>query len=217
MAVRTQVQPLDRDIELIIKEDLSPEARSAVLAQYATEEIEEAKQINRRSIGVVPPYRTWVDGREDAPFKSVKPDGVIIALFELLEEALRWIDKQLQTHSPVLTGRYQRSHELFADGIEVNNPNNPPPAEEYIFVNSQPYARKIEGISIGGETIRPPQSKQAPNGVYQVVADLAQRKFGNVASVRFSYRTVIGGMVVGGKAGDRARERNPAIVVRVRG
>jgi hypothetical protein len=165
-----------------------------MLAAFAAETIEEAKTQNKQVLGVVPPYDVFVDGREGAPLASVKPDGVIRAEFQLVNEALAWISTQLQLHSPVLTGRYAKSHELFADGVDTENPNIAPPAEEYVFMNIQPYARKIErGMS-----------PQAPDGVYQAVATLAQRRFGNVARITFSYRTVTGG------------ERNPAIIVRLR-
>ena len=53
-------------------------------------------------------------------------------------------------------------------------------AEEYVFINTQPYARKIEGT--GGRRMAP----QAPDGVYQAVATLAQRRFGNIARITFS-------------------------------
>ena len=178
-----------------------------MLAAFAAETIEEAKQQNKQVLGVVPPYEVFVDGREGAPLTSVKPDGVIRAEFQLVNEALAWIYTQLQMHSPVLTGRYAKSHELFADGVDTENPNAAPPAEEYVFVNTQPYARKIEARA------DPPQ---APDGVYQAVATLAQRRFGNVAKITFSYRTAIGGEIIGGRAGDRSKLRNPAIIVRLR-
>jgi len=195
MALATRVQPIVRDLELLQKEDLGPKAQSAMLAAFAAEAIEEAKQQNKQVLGVVPPYDVYVDGREGAPLASVKPDGVIRNEFELVNEALVWISTQLQMHSPVLTGRYAKSHELFADGVDTENPNAAPPAEEYVFINVQPYARKIERG----------RSSQAPDGVYQAVATLAQRRFGNVARITFSYRTVARG------------ERNPAIIVRLRG
>jgi hypothetical protein len=75
---------------------------------------------------------------------------------------------------------------------------NPAPAQQYVFVNTDPYARKIEGTKQ-----KPPSSPQAPDGVYQAVATLA-RKFSNLAKITFSYQTVAGG------------ERNPAIIVRLR-
>jgi hypothetical protein len=194
MALSVRIQPISRELELMMAQDLGPKARSAMLAAYAAEAIEEAKQQNKQILGAVPPYEVYVDGNAGAPLTSVQPDGVIRAEFELVNEALAWINTQLQMHSPVLTGLYAKSHELYADGSETE-PNNPAPAEEYAFVNIQPYARKIErGLS-----------KQAPDGVYQAVATLAQKRFGNLARVTFSYRQVLGG------------ERNPAIIVKLRG
>lgn len=206
MAVRTRVEPIDRDVALILSEVLSPKARSARLAEFAHEQIDEAKEINRRALGAVPPLTITVDGREGAPLTSVKPDGTIRGDFELVNETLAWINTQLQKHSPVRSGLYAKSHELFADGVDTENPNNAPPASEYVFLNVQPYSRKIERG----------QSSQAPDGVYQVVTTLAQRRFGNIASITFGYRTAVGGGLVGGRKGDRSNLRNPAIIVRLR-
>lgn len=206
MGVRIS-SPIARDLELQMAEGLGPKVRSAMLAEFAAEAIEDAKQQNKKAIGRVPPYEVFVDGREGAPLTSVQPNGTIRAEFQLVNEVIAWISTQLQMHSPVLTGRYAKSHELYADGIDTENPNNPPPAEEYVFLNIQPYARKIErGLST-----------QAPDGVYQAVATLAAARFGNVANIRFSYRTAISGEIIGGKAGDRSELRNPAIVVSLRG
>ena len=216
MALSVRIQPISRELELFMKEDLGPKARSAMLAAFAAEAIAEAAQQNAKVLGRVPPYDVYVDGREGAPLTSVKPEGTIRAEFQLVNEALAWIATQLQLHSPVLTGRYAKSHELFADGVDTENPNAAPPAEEYVFLNTQPYARKIEGYrGLGGVVHRAPSSPQAPDGVYQAVATLAQRRFGNVAKITFSYRTAIGGDIIGGKAGDRSNLRNPAIIVRL--
>ena len=197
MALKTRVQPIVRDLELMMDQSLGPKARSAMLAAFAAETIDEAKEQNRQILGVVPPYDVYVDGHEGAPLTSVKPDGIIRAEFELVNEALMWIYQQLEIHSPRLTGHYASSHVLFADGQEASV-TNPPPAQEYVFVNTTPYARKIEGTKT-----KPPSSPQAPDGVYQAVATLA-RRFSNVAKVSFTYQTVLGG------------ERNPAIIVRLR-
>lgn len=207
MALRTRVQPIDREVVLHLTQDLSPQGRSAILAEVAGDMISEAKETNRRVLGTVPPLTVFVDGKEGAALTTVKPDGIIRGEFELVNEALAWITTQLQKHSPVLSGRYAKSHELFADGVDTENPNAAPPAEEYVFISTVPYARKIERC----------QSSQAPDGVYQVVATLAQRRFGNVAKVTFGYRTAIGGGLIGGRKGDRSNLRNPAIIVRLRG
>jgi hypothetical protein len=195
VALATRVQPLVRDLELVQSQDLGPKARSAMLAAFAAESIADAAQQNKQVFGTVPPYDVYVDGQEGAALTDVKPDGVIRAEFHLVNEALAWIATQLEMHSPKLTGRYAKSHVLFADGAETGNPDNAPPADEYVFMNTQPYARKLERG----------KSSQAPDGVYQAVATLAQRRFGNLAKITFSYRTVLGG------------ERNPAIIVKLRG
>ena len=206
MPVRTRVEPIDRDVQVILREELSPQARSALLARFAREALQEAEALNRGVLGRVPPRTTFVDGREGASEDSVRPDGTIVYEFELLSDLMVWIGEQLLRHSPYRGGGYRRGHTLFADGAEVPIGAPAPAAREYIFINVVPYARKIERGA----------SKQAPDGVYELVAGQAARRFGNIARVRFTYRTAIGPSLAGGRAGNRSQERNPAISVTVR-
>jgi hypothetical protein len=205
MALRTSVQPIERDIQFLLDDLISPEQRSKTLAEFARDEIEQAKAINRQALGREPPSRIFVDGRESDALESVQPNGVIVCDFQLIGEVLFYIDEQLRIHSPVGTesrpghpGLYKRSHLLFADGRQVIldgvDIGSFPQADEYVFVNAVPYARKIERGS----------SSQAPDGVYQAVAALAQRKFRNVVRITFTFRGITRG------------ERNPAISVRQR-
>lgn len=191
MAVTIKLEPLARDVQVLIG-DLQGDAASEVFAAFAEEEIDEAKEINASVLGRVPPYQVFVDGKQGAPLESVQPDGIIIAEFELVSDVLIWISEQLTKYSPVKTGRYQRSHELFADGKLVSTIDQVIPlADQYVFVNTVPYARKIERGS----------SSQAPDGVYQAVAGLANRRFSNIARSSYTFATLPGG------------ERNPAIAV----
>jgi hypothetical protein len=177
MAVRTRVQPIDRDITLMLSEDLSPQAQSRALASFAQQQLQEAQEINARALGRVPRHETYVDGNPSSAIENVKPTGTIIFEFELVNDAILWIEQMLIQHSPERSSRYSRSHVLFADGVEVQFGAPVPDAKSYTFVNTQPYARKIErGLSA-----------QAKSGVYEVVAVLASRRFGNVAKVRFSF------------------------------
>lgn len=203
MAVRTRIEAIDRDIDVILRDDLSPRARSMALAEFAGETIAEASRTNRQILGREPRKTIYVDGREGAPLQSVRPDGEIIAEFEVFNDTLAWIGDQLELHSPKKSGRYSRAHDLFADGVLVAVGQEIPSADEYVFINTLPYARKIE---LG-------QSSQAPDGVYQAVATLARRRFGNVARISFSYRTALRGGIVSGRAGNRSEGRYPAIVV----
>jgi hypothetical protein len=197
MAVVARIEPIARDIQAIVRENLSPAAKSRVLAQFARETINEAKEINRRALGEVPPYETFVDGRRSEAFERVRPDGVIVAEFDLISNLLGFVSEQLWIHSPVKTGRYRKSHRIFADGALVGEVANNTralaapggrwtsgmvDAREWVFVSVVSYARRLERG----------WSRQAPDGVYQAVAALARRRFGRLARVQFTYRAVTG-------------------------
>jgi len=190
VAIRTRVDPIDRDVALIVDELLSPAAQARQFADEARQFIAEADDINRRALGRVPPHKTFVDGHEGAALESVRPGGVIVREYDLIADALTWIDAELARRSPRLSGRYMRHHVLFADGVVVDVGGVIPPAEKYLFLNTVPYARKIEG-----DLSRPPQSRQAPDGVYQVTARAASSKFGNSAKITFTYDSPLFGGV----------------------
>lgn len=201
-----KIEPFSRQVQVFLKDLKSPQARSARLAQVAEEGIAEIRAANAAAVGGsgAEPQVT-VDGRLGAPLASVRPDGVIVAEFDVLRTVLEWIGEQLLLESPRLTGKYQRSHVMLADGDEVPLDGTIPPAGIYRFVNMQPYARKIEPRTyttrrrdrsgpIGtrrkwatthrtGEG----QSPQAPDGVYAVVAAVAAKRYGNIAKIE--YRT----------------------------
>lgn len=184
MAIVTKIEGFDRDIAFIVANDLSSDAQSAALADFAQDEIDDTRVRNAEATGRLPDYEVTVDGRRGAPLDSVRPSGVIVAEFNLLLDLFAWVALQLDTHSPKRSGRYAGSHVFFADGQEAE-PLAAPDAVEYVFVNAQPYARKIEnGLS-----------RQAPDGVYQTVAALAWRRYSNVARIGFGYRSMVGGAV----------------------
>jgi hypothetical protein len=151
--------------------------------------------------------------------------GVIHFEFELHFEIFEFIRHLLETHSPVGTrarpghpGLYLRSHVMTADNRVIEEGESiPMGAREFAFINTQPYARKIErGLS-----------RQAPDGVYEVVAALANDRYSNVANVKFSYRSPLYGAVnqwadtaiAAGRATERNRHRTvrqPAVVVTFR-
>ena len=190
MAVTVRIDPIDKDISALVA-DMTAMGRGA-FAAFARESIEEAKKQNQSVLGVVPPYDIFVDGSKGAALESVRPGGVIVAEFKLLDDVIRFIGAELLRASPSITGHYKRSHIVFADGGQID-PAVPQTtlAREYVFVNSVPYARKIErGMS-----------PQAPHGVYEVTAAAARRKFGRIAKIEFGFRTLTGG------------QRQPAIIV----
>jgi hypothetical protein len=175
---------------------LSPAARSADIAAVATVALAAAEVVNRAILGRVPSHRTTVDGRAGAALESVRPNGGRIEFeFDFIDpELLHWISDQLHRFSPVRSGRYQRSHILLADGVEVDPTGTIPQAREFVFINSQPYARAIErGLS-----------PQRPEGVYQAVAALARRR--SNLDISFGYRPLV-------DAGEKWMGAQPAIVI----
>jgi hypothetical protein len=196
VTVRTKVDPIDRDIAVIISEELEPDARREKLVSFARGALAEAQEQNAKVLGSVPPHETFVDGARADAIESVKPDGTIVFEFALLQDLFDWIRAQLEAHSPVLSGRYQKGHILLADGVQVPDGMPAPDASQWVFANIEPYARKIERG----------QSPQAPDGVYEAVAVMAAKKFGNLARIRFTFRTL---------AGDAKdpETRQPAIVI----
>lgn len=185
MGIKTLIDPFDRDVQLLISNTLSRKGQSGILAQAAREELAKGQDRNRAALGHVPPHRTFVDQSENAPIESVRPDGVIVFEFQLVETALAWIAEMLVRNSPVKSGRYQDSHILFADGVAVEPGNIPPLADEFVFLNAMPYSRRIERG----------WSPQRPEGVYDATATLAKRRFGNIASIRFGFRSFPSGAV----------------------
>jgi hypothetical protein len=223
MAVRTRIKPIEREVRAMVAAHLSPEAQKRHAADFARKIIGEAIEVNTRTLGHAPNYETFVDGRKGAPFETVNVNGgKIVAVFDVVNSLLDWITNQLRTHSPVKSGRYADSNKLFADGVEVVPGAGYPPALEYVFLNVQPYARKVEK----GE------SNQAANGVYQAVSVLAKQRFGATAKIKFVYREPFGAEVNVWAAASAKRRgtkgrgsthkraaylsRQPAIIVTVR-
>lgn len=206
MPVVTKVDPIAKDIEIMISETLSPAARSLAFADFARTQLAEGEQINQSVLGRIPSHKTFVDGSEGANEDGVRPDGVIVYEFELINDLFMWIADQLRTHAPVKTGKFRDSFTFYADGTEIDVGSEIPDGAEFVFLNVQPYARKIER----GE------SPQAPEGVFQVVATMAQARFGNLARITFGYRTPLGGAFLTGRAGNRSDDRTPAIIITVK-
>ena len=182
-----KVDPIATDIELLINRDLSPEAQSQALAELAKSALVDAQTVNEQAVGRAVAHQTFVDGVAGAPETSVRPDGTILYEFELVEELLVWIGEQLVLHAPVKSGRFAKSFVMLADGEEVTLGDKLVDAVEYVFTNTQPYARKIEG-----DDNRAPESPQAPDGVFEVVAKQANQRFGNIAKITFGLRSLEG-------------------------
>lgn len=194
------------EIRAAVAQALAPERRRLIVTAAAREAMQRAESAYRAETGRDPTHDTIVDGRSGASLDALDPDrGEVVFRFARATEALGWIYDQLVLHSPRLTGAYAGSHVMLADGRQAD-PKDPPPAARYVFVSTAPYARKIER----GE------SRSAPNGVYEAVAVLADRRFGNSVHVGFGYESPVLDYIAGAH-GRGARALLRAQPVRVAG
>ncbi|QUS39558.1 hypothetical protein RPMA_12460 [Tardiphaga alba] len=178
MAVRTRIDSVATDINLIISDLLTPEAQGKAAAAFARDAIAEADATNQRILGRIPPRTVTVDGVANAPLERVRPaGGSIIAEWEIVGDVLIWIARTLEDRSPRVKGDYLRGHTLFADGVEVAVSQNVPVAEEYTFVNVVPYSRILE---VGKTDTGRDFLIQVPNRIYERTGRDAKALFKNV-------------------------------------
>ncbi len=180
-------------VKAAVEAALSPERRRLIVTAAAKEAQARAEAAYRAEHGKDPTTQIKIDGRPATALANLNPDrGEVDFDFGRIADALIWIHQQLVTHSPVLTGQYAASHIMLADDQEAD-PSNPPPAERYVFLNVQPYARKVEKY-------------RAPAGVYEAVAVLGARQFGNTANIGFGYESPLLDYIPG-EQGRQARAR----------
>jgi hypothetical protein len=172
-------RPITRQQTAALVTRLRDQTLPRLTANLARRELARVQGSDRR------PHHTFVDGRENAPLDSVRPGGQIRFVFPQIGSTLDWIWEQLVSRSPVGPERgqphYRDVHWLFVDGERVDVPEGGESMQISgrslaRFVNPRPYARRLEqGWSL-----------QAPDGVYELVAMEAQRRF-NGAVIEFSY------------------------------
>ena len=155
-----------------------------------------ARQELERVLSAAPaPYTTFVDGREGAALESVKPGGQILFKFNRQNDVLQWIFSEVVARSPIGPDipphlHYYQDHEIFVDGALIKTSRSSTfigtdivlkPNSVVEFVNTRPYARRLENG----------WSRQAPNGVYEIVALAAQRRFPGTR-IQFDYVSMPG-------------------------
>ena len=188
MAVSARFRPMAQTLTVAPDALLSPQDQARAFARFARADIARVDAENDAAAGVDLPYFTYVDGVLSDNLDAVRPDGVIVALWDLHVDVVSTVLKMIRDASPVKTGRFRDSQVVYADGVAVDDPKQALGADEVVIASTLPYARKIEGLGHAR-----PQSPQAPKGVYQGVATLANSRFGNLARIRFSTRQIVGG------------------------
>lgn len=149
-------------------------------------------------------FTRTVDGRRGAVEETVKPDGIIVYEYPRLNEIVQFAMNTLFDLSPVLSGDYRNSHQLFVGGAPVSNLQDWDGQSEVIIANYLPYSRKIE---LGKMVMRVPGTDH----VYEQAEWVVNRRYGNVAHVVFTFQGIVGGGAVAGRDGNKSGNRFPAL------
>lgn len=152
------------------------------------------------------------DGVLRRDFAQVKPFGKIefVARANLLE-IVQWIMAELFRRSPVKTGRYRQSHILLINGVEARGNwgvalQQAKAGDRIQVVNSQPYARKLEGATANRKTgrgKRKPTSRQAPGGIYRPTLSALIQRWGKTILADYTMVKLNLGVKVWGDQGGR--------------
>lgn len=145
----------------------------------------------------------FVDGQLGAREEQVRPDGRIVYQYSRIEEVVEFALATLRQISPVLTGRYKDAHEVFLNGKPVADVKEYRAGDDLMITNLQPYARKIE---VGKMVMRVAGTSK----VYQQARRLIMNRYGNSASIEFTYRANIAGRAVDqAKTATKRRKATP--------
>lgn len=137
------------------------------------------------------------DGAPRKAPEAVKPFGKIVAVARpVMAEVVRWALTELQKRSPVRSGRYASSHIVMLNGVEIQGDiwaalNAVKEVDRVQIVNTQPYARKLEGATANKKTgrgKRKPSSAQAKGGIYRPVLGALVGRYSK--SMFFDYKLV---------------------------
>lgn len=219
-----------RSVQVFVDRNLSPEARSKVLAETAIRGRQELIQTGKAA----PSFRTSVDGHESVPEAQVKPEGIIVYRFNLLGEAAVFAMAFLRQRVPTRSGQLRDSliyavseaDPMGGNGRLANQygvsriirPQSFDPqkvnetAREVLIFSRLPYARKADVQLVGNRRLRFP----APPGMYDDAAAAVRRRFPTldarrVYTVKFANQWI---RKTGSGAG-KATEA-PALVIGVR-
>lgn len=134
-------------------------------------------------------FTQYVDGVEGAAFEAVKGGGVIFITYDRLDVVTQFAMESLFDLSPVDSGDYRNAHSLFLNGVPVANLKEWRTGDEIVIANPLPYARKIE---LGVMEMR----VSGTDHVYQQAEAKVKGRYGNLADIRFVFRSLVAGSAV---------------------
>lgn len=184
-----QLDAWQRNITLGIAE-LAEDAAVTALQEQTVQAKQEviAKQM-ARSGGIAPLYTQVIDDVADAPLTAIKPDSIIVLVWNYMPEVAAKTYQALVQRSPRLTGRYIEGLLMFVDGVPGLLTDIKVDTKTVTFVASVPYARRLEvGKTLEGR----PWVKQVAPHIVEETAIVARSKFSDLAAITYQYQDLSG-------------------------
>lgn len=153
-----------------------------------------------------------VDGVFGAPLAGAKE--YVHARFFYLRRVAEDALSILRAFSPVYSGKYKQSHEIYVDGV-LSSLDGIGTATEIIVTNDLYYARVIE-IGKGDKKIWSKQPNVPRDGIYRNAEVALQRRHGAVANISFIWASFEGGAAIKDERETQSEYRFPAIRIEAR-
>lgn len=202
-------------------EGFDPKEMPKVMMVVMEQEIAEAQRK-----GAMLTFEVLTDGSPTKPPSMVKPRGKITAVDEAAQDFREAIGKvfdhllSISPYSPKsqrdiargMTTHYIEAHHLYVNGSRLASEEairayEPQRDDQIMFVNSQPYATRIERG----------WSWQAPTGVYRVTANRLKRDYRDTLEIAYTDR-ILAEAVPGAMIGfSRSAQRVPSVLITARG
>lgn len=147
--------------------------------------------------GYKPDWDAYANRPGNTILESVVLPGPIVFRYRYHREIVSEAIKALRAASPFVSGTYVRSHEIFVDGVRVDElPRTMRTGAQIMIVNVAPYARRIEiGKTKAGRTF----VIQVPDRIYERAAQRMRSKYKNIGDIRFNYVDLPAGYIAKGK------------------
>jgi hypothetical protein len=130
--------------------------------------------------GVGPDFDVYANTPGQTDLTKVTLPGPIVYRYRYIGEIVQAALSMVRAASPVKSGQYVRSHELFVNGVRVDVLPKISAGDEVWIVNVAPYARRIEvGKTKDGRVF----VLQVPDRIYQRSHQKLKQKYRQMAEI----------------------------------
>lgn len=196
MFTAEQLDAWQRNITLGIK-DLAEDAAVEGLKEQTIAAIQEVSaRESARAGGIAPLVRVVIDGVPDASLSAIKPDSIIVLLWNYLPEVSIRTYEALKLRSPKRTGHYIEGILTFIDGALGLLSEITIDTREVRIVATVDYARRLEvGKTESGRAF----VQQVAPHIVEETAIVAKSKFSDLAAISYSYVDLSGAFALSAK------------------